>query len=307
MIPSIPEETEPDNAYQKTLTTGSKTDIRLNHKGKSPAQMKVWSILSDHVKYITSDKHETFNNLSIDQLNYRQDISLYRELQEKDSPSTNLNFGNSSTKLKSEYLDVYKGIYVEIFSSNRFDEDTDLSTMYLGQTDMTRDMEVKAKESFPIAVHGYTKGKLLDGTECGILVDTGASKSYMSKSYFMRCKSLHPLANFTSATSRVQVGNGQYVGILFIIPVILTMQGHRFEIFTLVSKIHKNVDLVIGIKNLFKLEGVINSQDSCVKFLNRSIPFFPKEKVTIQAKEQKVLNLEAPFIEEISGMAITKC
>ena len=76
--------------------------------------MKEWSILSDHVKYITSDKSKTFNNLSIDQLNYRQDISLYRELQEKESLNTDLNFGNSSTKLKSEYLDMYEGIYAEI-------------------------------------------------------------------------------------------------------------------------------------------------------------------------------------------------
>ena len=132
------------------LTTGCKTDTGPNNKAKSPTQMKEWSILSDHVKYITSHKHETFNNLNINQLNYRQDISLYRELQEKESPNTDLNFGNSSTKLKTEYLDMYKGIYVEIINSNRFDEDTDLSTIYLGQTDMTRDMEVKAKENFPI-------------------------------------------------------------------------------------------------------------------------------------------------------------
>ena len=220
--------------------------------------------------------------------------------------STDLNFGGSSTKLKAEYLDMYEGIYAEIVSSDRFDEDTDLSTMYLGQTDMTRDMEVKAKENFPITVPGYTKGKLLDGTKHGILVDTGMSKSYMSKSYFMRCKSLHSLPKFTSTTTRIQVDNRQYVGVLFIIPVILAIQSHRFEIFMLVSEIHENVDLIIGIKNLFELEGVINSQDSCVKFLNRSIPFFPKEKVTVKPKEQKVLTLEVPFMEEISGMAITK-
>ena len=95
IIPSIPEETELDNAYQKTLTTGCETDTRPNNKAKSPAQMKEWSILSDHVKYITSDNRETFNNLSIDQLNYRQDIGLYRELQEKESLNTDLNFGNS--------------------------------------------------------------------------------------------------------------------------------------------------------------------------------------------------------------------
>ena len=37
------------------------------------------------------------------------------------------------------------------------------------------------------------------------------------------------------------------------------MHGHRFEIYTLVSEIHKNVYLVLGIKNVFELEGGINS------------------------------------------------
>ena len=117
---------------------------------------------------------------------------------------------------------------------------------------------------------------------------------------------MHSLPKFTSATTRIQVGNGQYVGVLFVIPVILTIQSHRFEIFTLVSEIHEDVDLVVGIKNLFELAGVIDSQDSCIKFLNRSIPFFPREKVMVQPREQKVLTLEAPFMEEISGMVITK-
>ena len=103
-----------------------------------------------------------------------------------------------------------------------------------------------------------------------------------------------------STTTRIQVGNGQYVGVLFVIPIILTIQSNRFEIFMLVSEIHEDVDLVIGIKNLFELEGVINSWDSCVKFLNRSIPFFPKEEVTVKPREQKVLTPEAPSMEEIS-------
>ena len=137
-------------------------------------------------------------------------------------------------------------------------------------------------------------------------MDTGVSKSYMSKSYFMRCKSLHSLPKFNSTTTRIQVGNGQYVGVLFIIPVIVTIQNHRFEIFTLVSDIHENVDLVIGIKDLFELEGVIDSWDSCVNFLNMSITFFPKEKVSVKPKEQRILTLETPFVEVIAGMAVTK-
>ena len=95
----------------------------------------------------------------------------------------------------------------------------------------------------------------------------------MSKLYFLQCQSLRALPKFASNTQRIQVGNGQYIGVLFVIPVILTMQKHSFEVFTLVSEIHENVDLVLGIKNIFELEGVVHSQDSCVSFLNRFIPF----------------------------------
>ena len=280
------EETELDSVYQKALITGIENKVEHSDKKKSPAQMKEWSILGDHVKYIMSDGSETFNNLSIDQMNYRQDIDLYRELQKKELLNVDVNFGGSLDRLKAEYLDVYEGLYAKVVSSDRFDEDTDLSTMYLEQIEMNRNTEVKAEENFPTTVQGYTKGKLLDGTECDILVDTGASKSYISKSYFMRCKILHSLSTFTSTIARIQVGNGQYVGVLFVIPVIMTIQNNRFEIFTLVSEIHENVDLVIGIKNLFELEGVIDSQDSCVNFLNRSIPFFPKQRVSVKPKEQ---------------------
>ena len=54
------------------------------------------------------------------------------------------------------------------------------------------------------------------------------------------------------------MGNGQYVSVLFVIPVIIDVHGHKFKIFTLVSEIHDNVDLVMGMKNIFKLEGMID-------------------------------------------------
>ena len=62
----------------------------------------------------------------------------------------------------------------------------------------------------------------------------------------MQCKSLHALPKFASMTQRVQVGNGQCVAVLFVIPVIVDIHGHRFEVFMLVSEIHDNVDLVLG-------------------------------------------------------------
>ena len=40
------------------------------------------------------------------------------------------------------------------------------------------------------------------GEECQILLDTGASKSNMSKSYYLRCKTLHDLPKFASEMLR---------------------------------------------------------------------------------------------------------
>ena len=82
-----------------------------------------------------------------------------------------------------------------------------------------------------------------------------------------RCKSLHSLLKFTSKTQRIQVGNGQYISLLFIITIVIDIHGHRFEIFTVVSVIHENVDFVLGIKNIFELEGIIYLQESCFSFL----------------------------------------
>ena len=41
------------------------------------------------------------------------------------------------------------------------------------------------------------------------------------------------------------------MGVLFVIPVMVDIHGHRFELFTLASEIHENVDLILGIKNIF--------------------------------------------------------
>ena len=104
---------------------------------------------------------------------------------------------------------------------------------------MIRYTKIKAEERFPITSQGFASGKLLDGTECQILLDMGATKSYMSMSYYLQSKVLHALPKLSSNTQKIQVGNGQYVSVLFVIPVIINKHGHRFEIFTLVSKIHE--------------------------------------------------------------------
>ena len=80
----------------------------------------------------------------------------------------------------------------------------------------------------------------MDRTECQILLDTGASKSFMSKSHYLHSKSLHSLAKFLSRTQRIQVGNGQFISVFFyntnnsgytwtqIENIYLSIRKHRF-------------------------------------------------------------------------------
>ena len=86
-----------------------------------------------------------------------------------------LDFGAPPQKLQEEYMDIYEGNHSEVVSSSRFDENSDISTTYLGRVDIENQHKLKAEELFPISEHGYTLGRLFDGTECQLLLDMGAS------------------------------------------------------------------------------------------------------------------------------------
>ena len=234
-------------------------------------------------------------------------VNRYKVKPNEEREFREVDFGTTLQNLQAEYLDVYEGIQSDIVSSGRLDENSDISMTYLGRIGLEESQnKLKAEESFPLSENGYTLGRLLDGTKCQLLLDTGASKSFMSKSFYMHCKSLHTLLKFAATMQRIQVGNGQCVSILFIIPVIIEVHGHRFEIYTLVSKIHENVDLVLGIKNVFELEGVINSRDCRFEILNRSVPTYQQKELILKPDEQKLVKVRALFVDKISGLAVIK-
>ena len=166
-----------------------------------------------------------------DTLDYRDHNELYFKLKGEERETLDIDFGLYPDVLKSKYLDMYEDVYAEMVYANMCNENSDLSMMYLGHTKMMRDTKIKAEERFPVTGQRFGSGKLLDGMDCQILLDTGATKSYMSKSYYLQCKTLHALPKFSSNTQRVQVGNRQYVSVLFVIPVIMDIHGYRFEIF----------------------------------------------------------------------------
>ena len=117
-----------------------------------------------------------------------------------------------------------------------------------------------------------TWGQYVGGGMIDILLDT---KSYMLKGFYMRHPHLHKYPKFQSTIRNLQVGNGEFVAALFVIPLVLKIYGHLFEIYTLVSEIQWSMDLIFGVKNMFEIEGKVGCQTSQFKFLNRSLLFFP--------------------------------
>ena len=149
--------------------------------GPLRTQMEQWSILSNVLNYI---QHSRFSSM-----NHTLDVKAVNKCKSKHNTAREfkeLDFGTMPQKLQEEYMDIYEGNHSEIVSSNRFNGNSDISTTYLGRTENKNNQnELNAEESFPISENGYTLGRLLDSTECQLLLDTGASKSFMSKSYYM--------------------------------------------------------------------------------------------------------------------------
>ena len=173
--------------------------IIVNNSGKIESaltQMEQWSILSNVINYVQYGKNpKHFHSMTIRPAKFNKVVKETKGRNINES-LLEINLVDSLERSKEEYLDRYEGVKSEIVVTTRFDENSDVSTTYLGKVNVTRDKGLIVEERFPISKSGYTVGKLMDGTECQILLDTGASKSCMSKSYYLHCKALHSLPKF---------------------------------------------------------------------------------------------------------------
>ena len=65
------------------------------------------------------------------------------------------------------------------------------------------------------------------------------------------------------------------------------------------------MDLILGVKNIFELEGIINRTCS-VNFLNRLLPIFPLAHHKIKPGKMAYVKVRIPFVEKLSGINIVK-
>ena len=131
-------------------------------------------------------------------------------------------------------------------------------------------------------------------------------KSFVSKTFYIECPSLHSLPKFVWKTKSILVGIDQYVGVLFFISIGINLHEHRFEVYTMISDIHNDLDIVMGIRNVYEIVVVITTRNSCLHFQKRSNPFFANTEMHLKPREYKIKKKYVPLMDEISGLLILK-
>ena len=264
------------------------------------SQVSLWFIMSDRPSYTIHPQPSGVAGsgcmaFSINRFN-RQSPPSKEEL--------NLTFEGIES---SDYLTYQPDTLAELNINRSYDDGLlDVSTIYLGPDLIQSNQVFNVEPSFPITLDCHTDGELLGGGKLDILLDTGASKSYMSKAFYMQHPHLHKFPKFQSARRHLQVENGALVPALFVIPLVFKIQGQMFEVYTLVSEIQDKMDLILGVKNIFELEGIINTRICSVRFLNRSLPIFPIVHHKIKPERMAYVKVRIQFVEKLSGVAIVK-
>ena len=94
-------------------------------------QMEQLSILSNILSYVQHSRfHSMKHTLDIKAVNkYKHRPNI------EDREFRELDFGATPQKLHEEYMDIYEGIQSERVSATRLDENSDLSTTYLGRVE----------------------------------------------------------------------------------------------------------------------------------------------------------------------------
>ena len=187
------------HSFQPPTDPSPPSDQRINiwyphNSGKTHIhQMGHWSILSDRPSYTSHPQPSRVTGSGcMDFCNER--LGSQKSFDESEAP---LNFEGIEA---TDYLTHQSDTFAELNINRSYGDLLDVSTTYLG-ADIAQKTDVfSAQPSFPITLDCHTNGELLGGGKLDILLDTGASKSYMSKAFYMHHVHLHHFPKFKSAS-----------------------------------------------------------------------------------------------------------
>ena len=120
-----------ENPYKELIVNNvSKIENTLS-------QMEHWSILSNVINYVQYSKTlKNFHDVIIKPVNNSK-VNKGTKDENIDESSLRVDLVSISDESREEYLDRYERFTSEILNTTRFDENSDLSTSYIGKADVT--------------------------------------------------------------------------------------------------------------------------------------------------------------------------
>ena len=270
-------------------------------KTQNTHRMDEWSVLGTQMHYV-QHPHSGNGGLTLNQCEEK----IANQIISKIESPKEMSLQGDSNIVKEVFHDKFEDVVHHLHFTEKFIDSRDISTTYLGVENLTlKDFHV-AECTFPIYSNSHTWGQLVGGSPLDILLDTGASKCYMSKTFFDRNESLHKLPRYKTNIQGLRVGSGELVPAYFLVPVVFKVVRHKFEILALVSDIKGSTDLVFGVKNMFEVEGELSCRNSEFRFLNRAVPIFCSENFSLRPGCKRYVKVTTPFTQPLNGYAIVK-
>ena len=193
----------------------------------SPSETPHWSILPEVVTYPASPSP----GLEITPIQSESTDSSGPTNIETDSPPLE---GSVETSQNELHFCPYDGVTSVISSATKHDETADVSTTFLGPVETSEKSTFLPEYSFPFDPKSNTEGILPNGEKFKILIDTGATHSYVAYTFYLESDYLCSLPKYKPARPRVYMGNGEWTPALYIIPMTFNVGNCAFEVYTLV-------------------------------------------------------------------------
>ena len=251
----------------------------------------IWSILTTDLCYINLAVDN--NNLSDGKV--RSKIKFFNADHSNKPCNFSVNESITENQDKWEHDKFNLNIYLE--PQEKFNPNKHISSTYLWSQVQERINNPQIQTtptswfpegSFLINTNGETIGYLLDGTALRIktLVDSGASKPMLNKRFYEKHEEMKKYPKFKIKPRMIVCANDEKLIIDECICLIITFEGHVFEIIAYIVDATANYDFFIGNKTMYELEGGPNFGTLSFNFMMRSIPIIAEKDVTLKPGEK---------------------
>ena len=159
-----------------------------NSKEINTHEMSEWSVLNTKMHYVQHPR-QVENSLVYSKCEDKIEQGILNKVVKPEL--VDMSVGDSS--VRDMFCDQFEEVQIFLHLSDAFSDAWDVSTTYLGTDQVMLKDHFMPECLFPIYSNSHTWGQLIAGQPFDMLLDTSASKCYMSTEFYKKNPQLHTL------------------------------------------------------------------------------------------------------------------